>query len=269
MSKVKEPNFFCHDLDLPGCKTESSYLSLFSPTPSTRYLADGSILYLYSCAAALEIKKYAPDARIIVILRNPIEVMHSWHAQMVFTCNEHITDFKEALDAEPKRKKGDCIPNTGTGKRCPQLLFYRDIVRFDVQLERFFAQFEQSQIKVVSFDDFKQDPDAVYDDLIRFLELDSNFTPNYTTVNPSKRRRSWRLHYWAKKLFSRPSQLLPLRLRLDLINMLDRVNSKQEKPPAMDSHLHSQLADEFRPTVMKISSLLNRDLSHWIAPQAS
>ena len=266
MCKVKEPNFFCHDFDVPGCKTESSYLALFSPTAATRYLADGSILYLYSSTSALEIKKYSPDARIVIILRNPVDVMHSWHSQMVFTCNEDIADFGQALAAESERKKGNCIPKSGTGNRCPQLLFYREIVRFDLQLERFFTLFERSQIKVISFDDFKQDSAAVYRDLTRFLDLDDDFIPDYAIVNPSKRRRSWRLHYWAKRLFSRPSQMLPLRFRLDLINMLDRVNSKQEKRPAMDAQLRAQLTQEFQPTVMKLSGLLDRDLSHWFQP---
>ena len=56
--------------------------------------------------AAEEINAFSPDAQIIVMLRDPVEVMHSLHAELVFYRAEQIESFAEALAAEGDRKRG-------------------------------------------------------------------------------------------------------------------------------------------------------------------
>ena len=122
MCRLKEPNFHCPDFDLPRAQTDEEYLKLFSLEVKAKILGDASVLYLYSKVAAARIREYASDARILMVLRNPVEAMYSWHSQMVFTANEPIGDFARALEAEEERKAGRKIPSAGNGARCPALL---------------------------------------------------------------------------------------------------------------------------------------------------
>lgn len=260
MCKVKEPNYFNRDLDLPRPVSESEYLSLFPQTPETELLADASILYLYSRTAAEAIAAYAPDARILVMLRDPVDAMHAWHSQMVFTANEPIRDFREALDAEALRVQGRSLPGAGVSQRCPELLFYRDVMRYAEQLERYLGVFDAGQIHVVAYDDFAASPRSVFAGVVDFLGLDRGFEPEWRVVNPNKVRRSWALHYGLKKVFARPVRaLLPLRARLALIKLLDRVNSRQEARAGLDPALRAALREECRPDVERLGELLGRD----------
>lgn len=264
MCKIKEPNYFCKDLDVQGCQTEEEFLSLFSPMPTTKIIAEGSVLYLSSLVTASAIRRFSPEARIIIMLRSPIDVMYAWHSQMLFTCNEFIADFKEALAAEPHRKNGSRLSQVGTKRNCPQLLFYRDIVRFAEQMRRFIDEFGQERIHVILHDDFRADPEATYVAVLRFLEIDETFRPDFVAINRNRVRRSWQLHYWTKKLLARPAKaMLSETRRLKLIKLLDRFNAREVARAPMDKALRRQLQTEILPEVEELSELLGRDCTHW------
>ena len=58
------------------------------------------VMYLYSKRAATELRAFSPDARILVLLRNPVEMLYSYHSQLLTHGLEEIENFEEALDAE-------------------------------------------------------------------------------------------------------------------------------------------------------------------------
>lgn len=268
MCRIKEPNFHCPDLDLPGPRSEAEYLSLFEVRPQTRVLGDASILYLYSREAAARIRAYAPDARILAVLRDPVEAMHAWHAQMVYTGNEPIADFAEALAAEADRRAGRRLPTSGTAARSPALLLYRDVMRYAEQLERYLRLFDREQVRVLLYEDFAADPSGTAAAVAAFLGL-SPFSPAARTVNPHKERRLPGLHAGLKRVFAAPARAwLPARLRLDLIRVLDRWTSREAPRRPMDPALARRLRDECRPDVERLAALLERDLGRWLEPDA-
>ena len=262
--RIKEPNYFCTDFDLPGPRTEAEYLSLFPISEETSHFLDASVHYMQSRVAAAEIAKYSPDARIIMILRNPVEAMYAWHAQQLYNCNEDLTDFAVALEAEADRRAGRRLPPSNTGRRCPDILFYRDVMDYSAQVERFLQAFDRSQIRIVSYDDFRADAAAVYHDLLGFLHLDTSFAPDFRIVNPPKQRRSPRLHALLKRWFAVPARaVLPPRLRLDLINAVDRMNSEVVKREPLREDISAQLKSECLPGVVRLSELVGRDFTQW------
>jgi hypothetical protein len=261
--QIKEPNFHCRDLDLPGPKTEAEYLSLFNPNSRTKVLLDGSILSLYSMEAAKSIAAYKSDAKIIMILRNPIESVYSWHSQMVFTGNEPILDFEKALAAEAERKKGKLIPDFGTTHNCPSLLFYSKIMDYSDQISRFLQYFSKQQILILFHDDLKADAKQEYVKVLKFLDLDE-FSPTFKVTNPNKIRRNLWLHSTLKRFFAAPTKaLLPSMLRLRLINILDRVNSVEAKRKVLDESCVNRLKEVYEPKIMNLEKLLQVDLAHW------
>src|SRR5687767_13894655 len=82
MPAIKVPFHFGTDLDMiPKRKfrTLEAYLALYEGATTQLWLGDSTPLYLYSELAAREIRNFDPEARIIIMLRNPVDMMHSMH----------------------------------------------------------------------------------------------------------------------------------------------------------------------------------------------
>ena len=71
-----------------------------------RRIGEASVWYLFSETAAAEIKAFNPEARILVLLREPVEMMYSIFNYFRFDGNEPLATFQEALEAEPDRRAG-------------------------------------------------------------------------------------------------------------------------------------------------------------------
>ena len=106
-SRKKEPHFFAADITTPRkIADERAYLSLFEGAENQKRIGEASVLYLYSECAACEIKAFSPSARIIIMLRNPVEMMYSWYSERLYVGHEDIDDFESAIDAESDRRRG-------------------------------------------------------------------------------------------------------------------------------------------------------------------
>ena len=108
LSIYKEPNYFCKDLSQSdyNVRDEALYHSLFVHAAGKKRIGEGSVWYLTSTTAASEIKKFSPSAKIIVMLRNPVEMIYSLHSLYLRTGNEDTVDFEQALALQPDRMKG-------------------------------------------------------------------------------------------------------------------------------------------------------------------
>ena len=264
MPEHKEPIYFGSDLThLHGRLTEADYLGLFKRSRPGQRVGEASTWYLFSQTAAREIKEFAPESQIVVMLRNPVEVMYSLHRELVFYRAEPIEDFEEALGAEEDRKQGRRLGPPGRG----EMLYYRDTVKFAEQLQRFLDVFDREQIKIIVFDDFAQDPARSYRDLLQFLRVDATFRPEFARVNESKRHVNPSL----QELIVRPpapiARLVPLLRRTRLAHQIRAAilsaNSRPMKRAPMNPELRQQLTQELAPEVERLSDLIGRDLSAW------
>ncbi|MCU7878589.1 MAG: sulfotransferase domain-containing protein [Candidatus Thiodiazotropha sp. (ex Lucinoma borealis)] len=189
MSTPKEPHYFADDF--PGYQFSpdlDGYLSLFLGANSdARVVGEASVYYLYSKTAVANIKAYDPDARLVAMLRNPVDMVHSLHAQLLFTLNENEPDFMTAWGRQGDRLAGKFIP-----KYCKDsaMLQYQAVASYTEQLKRLYKHFPKEQVKVILFDDFKDDVRQVYEDVLDFLTLDSDRRTSFDVVNASHVRRS-------------------------------------------------------------------------------
>ncbi|MFQ5518600.1 MAG: sulfotransferase, partial [Mariprofundus sp.] len=110
MSEVKEPYYFCSDLGFHRFRNEQEYLKLFSVASPQQRIGEASTWYLYSSQAAAAIHAFNTDARIIVMLRNPVDMMYSLYSHFLYIGSEETDSFEAALAAEEERKHGNCIP---------------------------------------------------------------------------------------------------------------------------------------------------------------
>ncbi|HEV8352604.1 MAG TPA: sulfotransferase [bacterium] len=263
-SPRKEPHYFCPDLYSPTyVHDEPTYLSLFARGAGRRRAGEASVYYLYSREAAGRIAAFAPDARIIMMLRNPVDMIHSLHSQRLFGGYEEIEEFEAALAAEPARKLGYNLPPNPYPIPC---LFYREMGKYAGQVARYLQRFARGQIHVIYFDDFVQDPAGSFERVCRFLEIDAEFRPVFQTANPNTTVRSPRLRDWMK--FSPATRALaravmPRPLRRGLAETLHQLNRRATPRRPMSPALRRRLQAEFAADVASLGRLLDYDLSRW------
>ena len=268
---VKEFYYFCTDsTGKKRANTLEEYLSFFEDGQG-KLCGEGSVWHLFTKKAALEIYKFNPEAKIIIMLREPVSVMYSLHSMHLANgSNEEILDFKLALEAEEDRKQGKRIP-----KKCFRLeeLLYREVVKFTEQVKRYFDTFGREQVHIIIFDDFKSNPDQVYRETLEFLGVEPDFVPDLTSRNPNRRVRNATLQ---QLIIKPPTKLLeigkyfvpfPRSVRRNLLQKLKqtvrRFNTQKAPRPPLDPELRRSLQQEFAPEIEKLSDLLGRDLTYW------
>ena len=260
---IKEVHFFGRDLDITkgALRDERSYIELFSGATTEKRLGEASVWYLYSKTAAEEIYDFNPDAQIVVMLRNPADMLYSQHSQFLYNGNEDIEDFGEALAAEPERKAGKRIPKSA---HLVDGLFYSETVRYAEQIERYFERFGRENVHIILYDDFRADLPGTYRNLLRFLGVQDDFTPEFAVVNPNKRARSALLRNFVQEppeSIKRLSRVFfPRSLRQRVMTGLDRANVRYEARAPLDPELKRELEHRFTPEVEKLEQLLGREL---------
>lgn len=266
MSRQKELFFFGSDLHRIHSTpyTLDQYLSFFRDADAQARVGEASTSYLASRQAAQEIRQFCPSAKIIIMLRSPLDVMVAYHTEMSYGGFEEIADFGEALRAEPSRKHGQLWP------RQPGIvenLFYREVVKFSEHVARYWSVFGKENTRIVIYDDFKRDTAAVYRHTLEFLGVDPAFQPRFDIVNANKRVRSPGLQRFVLHppafAAALAQTILPDRLRERVRARLRHLNTKQEPRPPLDPRLRQSLQEELTPEVERLSQLLGRDLSSW------
>lgn len=264
LPKRKELRYFGRDLDIRDrdALTEAQYLAHFGAAPPGSRIGTAYVWYLFSASAAREIAEFSPDARVIVMLRDPVDMLPALHGEHLSNGNEDIADFTAALDAETDRRAGRRIPPHA---HLPQGLWYSQVPRYSEQLERYLEVFGRDRVHVVVFDDFATDPAAAYRETLRFLDVSVDHRPeSFRVVNPSHRTRSEHLRHF----LARPPRVLrqvihhvvPPGVRRRAYERAKRANVVVAPRPPMPEATRRRLRAEFRAEVERVSGLLGRDL---------
>jgi len=266
----KELHFFGSDLQFRenAIADWQDYLDCFADRDNEARVGEASVMYLYSKRAAREIAEHDPNAQIIVMLRDPVEMLYSFHSQLVSTYDETILDFASALEAEEDRARGRRIPETAT---LVDFLLYRQVANFAPQLRRYFDVFGRERVHVILYEDFAASTEAVYRATLRFLGVEEDFATEFEPINVNTTMRNRRVG----RVLRRPPSwmrtvartLMPLDARRSFRAALMTANARPGKRPPMDPAVREQLADELRPGVDALGEMLGRDLSHWCKPK--
>jgi len=277
MPFFKEPHYFGSDLEGSRFRQfrgkPARYLKLFRDARGEKRIGESSPWYLVSQRAAEEIQAYDPTAKIIIMLRNPIDMMYSMWSQFRYSGNEQIESFETALAAEADRRAGRRIRRAA---HCITGLYYRDMARYVEQVPRYFNRFGRENVLVIIFDDFRADTPAVFRSVLDFLALDSNITMSFDIHNPNKEVRL----EWLQKLIvnsgfslmllkdqltylATTHSLVPYSYRTRAVEGVIAVYTKYERRSPLTAELRQRLAAELEGEIDALSALLDRDLSHW------
>ena len=251
ITNVKEPSYFARSMVTEWEAKRSaayqldldSYLQLFQPaTDEQTRRGEATTRYLRSETALREIKTLCPDARLIVMLRDPVAMVESWHAQKLWERQETEPVFESAWRLEESRRRGDDLPRR---LKATDALFYSQIARLGTQVERLLQIFPQEQVRLILLDDLVRDARRVYQDTLQFLGIPDDGRTNFAVHNPRRR-------------------LIANRVLSALHLASPRMPTGNTSPA-----FAIELRRSFAPEVAKLERILGRDLSAWKDPVQS
>jgi hypothetical protein len=260
MSPVKEPNFFCSEENSDGnfATRLGAYQELFRHVSVEKAIGEASHCYLYEPEAAARIRDHLPDAKLIAVLRNPVDRAYSHFLHMVRNGSEPLTDFAQALREEEAGgyQKGKVRGYIGRGR-------YYD------QLKRYFDTFGRDRVRVYLYEDLSSEPVDTLQDAFRFLGVDASFVPD---VSLRRNVSGDPKHKTIDRLLRKPSPIkdalkiyLPARLRWRLSKAFDDLKTRNlVEPPAIQPEDRRQLIGVYRGDILRLQELIHRDLSGWL-----
>ncbi len=254
------PQFFRRDCD--------AYRAEFGKWNGQSRAGEASVWYLFSRQAAAEIKAYSPDARIIILLREPVSMLYSLYNWFLYDGNEHLPTFEEALAAENDRSLGRRLTRQ---TYFAQGLAYRAVASFSEQVRRYFDLFGRERVHVIIYDDLAADTIGTYRAALSFLGVSDTVNNSIGSINASASVKSQRLRSFLNDPLVRGTAIaLRSWLPRPVFGLIQNVGiniSEMNKRPAprqpINPDLRHLLQREFAPEVERLSEVLKRDLTHW------
>jgi hypothetical protein len=287
MSPIKEPNYFAGEVRIENFAPEfheqirrwqselrmyldgprtghftsgpvadwDDYLRLFEPAGGQIAVGEASPTYLWSPTAPMNIRSRCPEARILMILRNPVDRAFAQHMHTLsvsrrpMTLREHIT----AALGTSERKIGELYP-------------FLEFGLYANQVERYLSVFGRARVMVRLYDDFVADPSGLLREIFIFLGVDAEFRPDTRMRHMTARvPRSLLLNRLlpANGVRAVVAERLPGAVRRKLRSVLFRDRSRIEMPPSDREFL----ASFYRSDIERLSRLLDFDLRCWTENQ--
>lgn len=269
MSPHKEPRFFAlegQSLDFKGpgdmtrfnfCTDITAYQSLFERVTNEQAIGEVSPWYLYVPQSVERIKHHIPNAKLIAILRDPVDRAYSNYLHALREELEPLDDFESAMEAEAERIE----QNWSYRWHYKQKGFYYP------QIKRYLDVFDKEQLRVYLFEDFKSDPSGVLRDIFDFLGVDEGFT-----VDTSEKfnvaglpKNKFLDGILTRRNFFTPviSKIIPSRqVRASFKSALKSYNTQPKAELSRSVRL--RYIKEYREDILKLQDLLQRDLSEWM-----
>jgi hypothetical protein len=265
VSPVKEPHFFSYLGDpRPNSGSGASpsdwvteldrYLDLFARMEPGMAAGEASVSYLYRPATAERIFDYLPDVRLVAILRNPVERAYSSFAYLRERGSEPYSDFADALAAEDARVRDNWT----------HIWHYKAMGFYGEQLARYYGRFDREQIRVLTLDDFVEDPVREMTAVYAHVGVDPSFVPKTTIRHNVTGEPRWPV---LRPLLT--SNRVTRRLRPAVVAtmgpLVRRAKQRALVKPVVPSAAARALAEGYRADVEYLSELLDRDLTPWVA----
>lgn len=229
-----------------------------------RGLVDGQLLALSDGAWMLH--DHHPRARLIAVLRDPVERAHSayWFAR------------NQGLDPAPRFEDAVAREHTGGGVATEwerAHLTHLAHGRYAAQLRGFLQRFGRTRVHVLLTDDLWDSTRSVARELFRWLGVDDD-PPGVRyglRSNAAARRRSvalqrlldreGRLKRWYRSAIGDRARVA---IRQRVLTPLERLNRAPFEVPPLSPELRAELVAEFEPEIRDLEDLIGRDLSAWL-----
>jgi len=252
MSPFKEPNFFAPNSAKNYKKRISEkkkYLDLFKDVNDEKIVGESTPTYLRDPDSARLISQTVKNARILISLRDPVERAYSQYfmalrrGKTVMTFSEEWRKFKDSQNKNGKFYSFVLEPG----------LYY-------TQVKRFFDNFNSDQIKIIIFEEFIKEPNAIIREILKFLEISSEIKENSKKqFNPYLAPRSKIiLKTLRNPLISKVGKKIISTSTAD--KLVKKFLVKKQPKPIISDLEKKPLIDFYQDDVQRLQKLLNRKL---------
>ena len=257
MPSLKEARFFAIDNQNPNhlkehggpyfpIKTIDEYKKLFDGVKHEKAIGEASPNYFRSSIAPARIREVLPNAKLIASLRNPADRIYSAYLMRLRGGNvtrPFITEFRDAHSRATK---------SGFAFKA---------------LKRYYDMFGAGQLKVILFDDLKENATKTMQDIFHFLDVSTDFTPDVSVVYnrggiPKNKILNITLRFFkGRKVKERLKSWLPS----SVVVAGKKLNRRNlQKPPPLEPQVRKEIIEYYREDILRLQDLIGRDLSRWI-----
>lgn len=257
--KIKELGYFSNEY---GITNEEEYLTYFQEAKPNQLIGEACHPYLTSEEAASRIITANPDAKIIMILRNPVKRAYSLYNFMFMEGYEKINSFEEALLEEKKRINQLDFKNKSFHPYYRNYFYFNTGLYFE-QVNNYYRLFRKDRCKVIIFEEFIKKPHDTIQEIESFLEIPHLLEDNFRAVNESKS-----LYLPKKQFYFRidlPWKLMKLGFRkktaFRISEFILKKNTRKKKPKGIDIKTYNELMILYKEDINMLSGLLGKDLT--------
>jgi hypothetical protein len=255
---IKEPHFFTEvrpsaeqQFLIEAISKRSAYLRLFARAAGHQVIGDASPSYLWHPEVPRRIRETVPQAKIAMILRDPVERAYS-HYLMDYREGAQSRPFYQALLHDMSRSE------KGWGVS----YLYYELGLYAQQVKRYLETFTPERVKILMFEDFRRDANGVLRELAAFLGLDPKPLAQIDTsrrYNSYAAPRNQYLRRLAGAKFSRiiGQALVPRSVGLFIF---ERIFLRQEPKPPLDPRARDLLCSLYERDLDDLERVLDRRL---------
>jgi hypothetical protein len=249
----KEPSFFCEPFQV--IRNPIRYAGLFRDAGGATAVGDASHAHLTHPQAAETIKAFFPDARFVLIFRNPADRALAMYSYMLENGYETHPTFERALAAEDAR-----FASARFRRHCPHsfwnFMYFRSGL-FGEQVARYLEHYPRERFHVTTLDDLQADPDRVLGDIEEFIGVTRRTHGELPRYGSSKGVRSIRLQVVERSLIRKLARRnVPL-----MEQVRQQINARNRGgPPTMQPETRARLLERYRPDLARLRDLTGVDV---------
>ena len=264
LCRPKEPSHFVDPIQLRELqpwfwqqgywRSEEVYLQLFQSARNSAIVGEASVYYTHlplASGVAERISRFNPDARLIYVMRDPIErtISHYWHRV---------------------RHNGECRSITQAIKTDPQ---YRDVSYYKMQISPYLKAFKRDQLMLLTFEELVGNTAETVRGIFRWLNVDSSFDvplvppENVTPETVGQVPAWWGSVFQFKKdndFVNAVIDYIPASIRRSARLTISRMILQRVNRPRVDI---DEVVQYLRPLQQKqtqeLTHLLGRDFPEW------
>lgn len=260
VTKEKELHYFANDILEDFLKdnktkrdrqilTKSRFLHHFKNVHTEKAIVNFSPNAILSPSSAKKIYEFNKEAKIVIMLRNPIDLIHSLHTLFH---EHHLYSYKSILSALRNTDK-----NRAKFLKLSSWTKYADLIK------RYYDVFPKENIKVLLFKDFKNNTQSVFEELAQFLTLSVYPEINYEVLNSSRKIKYKNLFKVFKLMdnvqakYDKKNFLNNKLVRGIAANYMKIISTSYSKEP-LPRNIKKELVKITYPEVLKTETLINK-----------